>query len=63
MEFIITSRKNREANPDIKVSPMKVIPLHRYGTPGDVAYAVTFFPAEEAAYITGEELYVSGGLH
>jgi len=52
-----------EKNPDIKVTPGKLIPLRRYGSPDDVAYAIAFFAAEEAGYITGEELYVSGGLH
>jgi len=52
-----------ENNPEIKVPPTKIIPMRRYGTPEDVAYAIAFFAAEEAGYITGEELYVSGGLH
>jgi len=52
-----------ENNPEVKVPPTKLIPLRRYGTPEDVAYAITFFDTEEAGYITGEELYVSGGLH
>ncbi|MFH1756944.1 MAG: SDR family NAD(P)-dependent oxidoreductase, partial [Pseudomonadota bacterium] len=37
-----------EKNPEVKVPPTKLIPLRRYGTPADVAYAITFFAAEEA---------------
>ena len=37
------------------------IPLGRDGTPQDVARAVIFLASDEAAYITGECLCVSGG--
>jgi 3-oxoacyl-[acyl-carrier protein] reductase len=39
------------------------IALRRLGTPDDVAWAVTFLASEEAAYITGHVLNVSGGLY
>ncbi len=51
-----------EENPEIKVSPLKLIPLRRLGRPKDVANAALFFASDEAEYITGEELYVTGGL-
>ncbi len=38
------------------------IALRRLGTPDDVAYAVVFLASEQAAYITGTVLNVSGGL-
>jgi 3-oxoacyl-[acyl-carrier protein] reductase len=38
------------------------IPLERLGTPEDVAAAVAFLASEEASYITGAVLNVSGGL-
>jgi NAD(P)-dependent dehydrogenase (short-subunit alcohol dehydrogenase family) len=38
------------------------VPLRRAGGPGDVASAVAFLASEDAAYITGAELYVDGGL-
>ena len=38
------------------------IPLGRLGTPEDVAAAAAFLASEEAAYITGHVLNVSGGL-
>lgn len=40
----------------------KAIPMHRLGRPEDVANAVAFLASDEAAYITGQTLSVSGGL-
>jgi 2-hydroxycyclohexanecarboxyl-CoA dehydrogenase len=40
----------------------RAIPLGRIGTPEDVAGAVAYFASEEAAYVTGQVLSVSGGL-
>ena len=39
------------------------IALKRLGTPDDVAYAAVFLASEQAAYITGTVLNVSGGLY
>jgi 3-oxoacyl-[acyl-carrier protein] reductase len=39
------------------------IPLARLGAPEDVAAAIAFLGSEEAAYITGHVLNVSGGLY
>jgi 3-oxoacyl-[acyl-carrier protein] reductase len=39
------------------------IPLGRLGTPEDVASAVAFLASEEASYVTGHVLNVSGGLY
>jgi len=39
------------------------IPLERLGTPEDVAAAVAFLASEEASYITGTVVNVSGGLY
>jgi NAD(P)-dependent dehydrogenase (short-subunit alcohol dehydrogenase family) len=40
---------------------VKTVPLGRIGTPEDIAQAVLFFASDEAAYITGQVLYVCGG--
>ncbi len=37
-------------------------PLGRIGQPQDIAPAVAFLASEDAAWITGETLYISGGL-
>ncbi|HSS43767.1 MAG TPA: 3-oxoacyl-[acyl-carrier-protein] reductase [Thermoanaerobaculia bacterium] len=39
------------------------IPLARLGTPEDVAGAIAFLASEEASYVTGHVLNVSGGLY
>ncbi|HZI66893.1 MAG TPA: 3-oxoacyl-[acyl-carrier-protein] reductase [Thermoanaerobaculia bacterium] len=39
------------------------IPLQRLGAPDDVAGAVAFLASEDAAYVTGAVLNVSGGLY
>lgn len=40
----------------------RAIPLRRLGQPEDVAGAVAYFASDEAAYVTGQVLSVSGGL-
>jgi 3-oxoacyl-[acyl-carrier protein] reductase len=39
------------------------IPLERLGTPEDIAAAAAFLASEEASYITGTVVNVSGGLY
>ncbi len=41
---------------------VKVVPFRRLGKPEDVAGAVAFLVSEEASFITGQTLSVSGGL-
>ncbi|MFG2657334.1 SDR family NAD(P)-dependent oxidoreductase [Streptomyces sp. NPDC048425] len=50
------------AGPKLRESLARAIPFRRIGTPGDVAGAVAFLASDEAAYITGQTLSVSGGL-
>jgi len=37
-------------------------PLGRIGLPQDIAPAVVFLASHESSWITGETLYISGGL-
>jgi NAD(P)-dependent dehydrogenase (short-subunit alcohol dehydrogenase family) len=43
-------------------SLVATIPVGRLGKPEDVAAAVAFFLSDEASFITGQVLYVCGGL-
>ena len=38
------------------------IPMQRYGTSDEVASTIAFLAPEEAAYITGQNIRVDGGL-
>lgn len=40
----------------------RAVPMKRLGKPSDVAAAVAFFASDEAEFITGQTLSVSGGL-
>jgi NAD(P)-dependent dehydrogenase (short-subunit alcohol dehydrogenase family) len=39
------------------------IPLHRLGVPADVASTIFFLCNDDAAYLTGTEIFVTGGQH
>jgi 2-hydroxycyclohexanecarboxyl-CoA dehydrogenase len=49
-------------NPKLKEALQKAIPFRRLALPQDLANAVTFLASDEAEYITGQTLSVSGGL-
>lgn len=40
----------------------KIHPLGRYGQPADIANAVLFLASDKAAFMTGENVCVDGGL-
>lgn len=42
-------------------SPLRMTPMHRLGTPAEVAEAILFLASDEASYITGTTLDVTGG--
>lgn len=41
---------------------IKAVPFRRLGDPADIANAVAFLASDEASYITGQTVSVSGGL-
>ena len=54
--------ETRRANPRLGEALVKAIPFRRLARPEEVAAAVAFLVSDEAAYITGQTLSVSGGL-
>jgi 3-oxoacyl-[acyl-carrier protein] reductase len=59
IETAMTEKMTEEA----RQSLFGQIPLGRLGAPADVASAVAFLASEEASYITGHVLNISGGLY
>lgn len=42
---------------------LQQIPLGHLGSPADVAHAVVYLASPQAAYVTGQELHVNGGMY
>jgi NAD(P)-dependent dehydrogenase (short-subunit alcohol dehydrogenase family) len=55
------SRNNPNEAPQTR-SILNSIPAGRLGTPEDVAHAVSFFLHARSGFVTGQTLYVCGGL-
>jgi len=49
------------STPDAIERITEMVPLRRWGTPGEIADAVTFLVAPQSGFITGEVLTVDGG--
>lgn len=47
---------------DLKAALLDNIPLKRWGTPEEIAYAVAFLASDKAGYITGHVLSIDGGM-
>jgi NAD(P)-dependent dehydrogenase (short-subunit alcohol dehydrogenase family) len=58
---IATERTAVEA-PDYAAAWSPITPLRRVGTPADVAGVVLFFASPAAAFVTGQTLWVDGGV-
>ncbi len=50
------------AGPKLREALTKAIPFRRLGQPADVANVVAFLASDEASFVTGQTLSVSGGL-
>lgn len=59
--FIETEMTQRLTEP-VRDQIRRHIPFGEFATPDDVAEAVTFLAGEDAGYITGQAIYVDGGL-
>lgn len=58
----ISTRMTEKLSEDLQKKMLEIIPLGRYGSPEDVAGAVSFLAGEDAAYVTGQVLQVCGGM-
>jgi NAD(P)-dependent dehydrogenase (short-subunit alcohol dehydrogenase family) len=58
----IEIERTKQESPDYAGTWSRITPLRRVGVPRDVARAVVFLASEEADFITGETIYVDGGL-
>lgn len=57
----VDSRGSFAQDPDRRARYEALFPLGRLGRPEDIANAILFLASDEAAWITGEILYVDGG--
>ena len=58
----IDTKMNNNLNDEEKAEIANMTPLKRLGTPQDIANAVDFLSSENASFITGQTLFVDGGL-
>jgi 3-oxoacyl-[acyl-carrier protein] reductase len=58
----IETERTKLETPDYAGTWSKLTPLGRIGTPVDVARAIVFFASDAAEFITGQTLWVDGGL-
>ena len=53
----------KAVKPEIMAEIVKGIPVGRIGEPEEIARAVVFLAADDAAFITGETLSINGGQY
>jgi NAD(P)-dependent dehydrogenase (short-subunit alcohol dehydrogenase family) len=58
----IEIERTREESPDYEKTWVPLTPARRIGKVEDVAKAVAFLASDEAQFITGQTLYVDGGM-
>lgn len=59
---VIATELTGKMDEKIRKEFISMIPAGRFGTPEEVAHAVSFLASDEAGYITGEYISVDGGL-
>jgi NAD(P)-dependent dehydrogenase (short-subunit alcohol dehydrogenase family) len=58
----IHTEEYEPAGEEAKIRRGQTVPLGRVGYPEDIAGAVAFLASDDASYITGQTLYVDGGM-
>jgi 2-hydroxycyclohexanecarboxyl-CoA dehydrogenase len=51
-----------DGRPNLREAFVKAVPFRRLGQPDDIAGAVAYLVSDDASYVTGQTLSVSGGL-
>lgn len=59
----ISTAMTEALSENVREEMLKAIPLGKFGTPEDVAQAVSFLASPGAAYITGQVIHVNGGMY
>jgi len=54
--------KPGHSNPEIASIRMTATPLGRFGTPADIAGGCLYLASDDAAWVTGSELVIDGGM-
>ena len=58
----IHTEEHEADGPEARIRRGQTVPLGRVGEPADVAAAVAFLASDDADYITGQKIYVDGGV-
>jgi 3-oxoacyl-[acyl-carrier protein] reductase len=58
----ISSKMTDALSDEVRQKMLDAIPLNAFGTPQDIANAVTFLASDMSSYITGQVLSVNGGM-
>lgn len=56
------THRTKNRTPEERAKLTQRIPLRRVGTPDNIGAAVAFLASDDASYITGQVLYVDGGI-
>ncbi len=59
---VIETELTGDLKPAAREELLGMIPLGRFGSPGEVAHAASFLASDEARYITGQIIAVDGGI-
>lgn len=59
----IDTDMTRAIRDDVRAGMIETIPMGRVGLPEDIAGAVSFLASEKAAYMTGANLAINGGIY
>jgi len=61
-ELAVLEKIMEKSEEDLRKEFLNIIPMGRYETVNDVANLIMFLASEEAAYITGQSINVTGGI-